>query len=799
MLLAWLLGTAVQLFLPSLWPMADTVWLLLGSLGLALGTAGWLNGPPVGQRMATKQLVHWAACLCWVFVAAFASVNIRSLVFSQNRLSDQAVGVDLWVQGVVAGMPQWHTDGVRFALAVEHARRVDNGLSERLPPRIQLGWYQTAWGGDRKTLANLQAGERWQLLVRLRPPHGLLNPGGFDAELWLWEQGVQAIGYVRDGSNDPASLRLDSTWQFPVEQMRQTLRTRIAQTVTDPRWSGLIAALLIGDQAAIDHADWDMFRITGIAHLMSISGLHITLWAWVAQRMLGKLWRHSDRWGRSWCLVYPAPWAALWGGILLAGLYAVFSGWGVPAQRTVVMLLVAGCLRWRALRWPKLTLWLTAAVVVVAIDPWALLQNGFWLSFVAVGILFLSDQPGESDPSSDKQAWLKQARALMNEQWRISLCLAPLSVWLFQQLSVVGLLVNLFAIPWVTWVVTPLAFLGMVFSPLWDCCRWSLQALCAVLQPLSALPWAVWQLPVPLWWVGLIAMVGGGLLAWERLGWKRWAGMLLFLPTWLWPVDRPAVGRFEMLAADIGQGNAVLVHTAQHTLLFDAGPRYGSESDAGERVLLPLLQRTAARVDTLILSHQDSDHTGGALSVLQAQPQAQVLSSVVGSHWIANQLSIKRCEAGQGWVWDGVRFDILHPLAADYERMMSPNARSCVLRIQAGGQTALLTADIEAFQEQALVQRLGENLRADVLLVPHHGSKTSSTQLFLDTVKPRFALFQVGFRNRYGHPAPEVLQRYQMRGIETRLSPTCGAMWWRSDQPDSVRCERAHNRRYWRP
>jgi competence protein ComEC len=240
-----------------------------------------------------------------------------------------------------------------------------------------------------------------------------------------------------------------------------------------------------------------------------------------------------------------------------------------------------------------------------------------------------------------------------------------------------------------------------------------------------------------------------------------------------------------------------VVRTAQHSLLFDAGPRFGSESDAGERVLLPLLQRTAERLDTVVLSHQDSDHTGGALSVLKAQPQADVWSSIGGDHWMAGKLSFKRCEAGQSWVWDGVRFDILHPLAADYAQTLSPNARSCVLRIQAGGQTALLAADIEAFQEHALVQRLGEALRADVLLVPHHGSKTSSTQVFLDAVQPRFALFQMGFRNRYGHPAPEVLQRYQARGIETRLSPACGAMAWRSDQPAQVRCEREDNRRYW--
>jgi competence protein ComEC len=252
-----------------------------------------------------------------------------------------------------------------------------------------------------------------------------------------------------------------------------------------------------------------------------------------------------------------------------------------------------------------------------------------------------------------------------------------------------------------------------------------------------------------------------------------------------------------LLAADVGQGNAVLVRTAHHSLLFDAGPRYGSESDAGQRVLLPLLQTMNEKLDTLVLSHQDSDHTGGALSVYQMQPQAEVLTSIAPEHWIASKMPLQRCEAGQSWQWDGVEFAVLHPLPSDYEKLLPPNARSCVLRISASGQVVLLTADIEAFQELALVQRARDQLRADVLLVPHHGSKTSSTEIFLDAVQPRWALFQMGYRNRYGHPAPQVLQRYIERGVAFKLSPACGAMTWRSGSPNEVVCERDQRRRYW--
>ena len=731
---------------------------------------------------------------------AFASVGCRALWFQSQSLSPSLEAVDVHISGVVAAMPQWQTDGLRFRFEVNTAQRVSDGQTVSLPRAIQLAWYNQIGGGERKVLPDVQAGERWLFTARLKQPHGLANPGGFDAELWLWEQGLHASGHVRDGPKDKPAQRLEDTWQHPIEQLRQSMRTRIAQTVTEPRWAGLIGALLMGDQAAIERADWDVFRITGIAHLMSISGLHITLWAWVARWLVLQLWRVSGAWGRSWCLHVPAPWAALWGGVVCATAYALFSGWGVPAQRTVVMLAVAAALRIHALRWPLLTQWLWAMVAVLCLDPWALMQAGFWLSFVAVGVLFLGNPSTAPAPASSSR-WTRlrqQALHVLKEQLHISVCLAPLGVLLFQQLSVVGLLVNLFAIPWVTLVVTPLAFLGALWSPLWLLCSLSLQALCAVLQPMSVWPWAVWSVVQPPGWVAAVGMAGGAWLAYPQPWRKRIWGVGLVLPCLLWPVPRPVQGQFELLAADIGQGNAVLVRTAQHSLLFDTGPRFGSDSDAGQRVLLPLLQRSNERLDTLVLSHQDSDHTGGALSVQQLQPQLQVLTSIVHGQALFGQWPMQRCEAGQAWQWDGVQFDVLHPLPADYEQPLSPNARSCVLRISTGQQVALLTADIEAFQEQALLHRAGAQLRADVLLVPHHGSKTSSTESFIESVQPRWALFQMGYRNRYGHPAPQVLQRYVQRGIGVRLSPSCGAMTWRSDDPEMVLCERAQNRRYWR-
>jgi competence protein ComEC len=293
-------------------------------------------------------------------------------------------------------------------------------------------------------------------------------------------------------------------------------------------------------------------------------------------------------------------------------------------------------------------------------------------------------------------------------------------------------------------------------------------------------------------------MAGAALFISQPQPWRRIASAALVMPVFFWQAPRPPSGVVQLLFADIGQGNAVLVRTAQHSLLFDTGPRFGVDSDAGQRVLLPVLQTMDERLDVLVLSHQDSDHTGGALSVFKQHKQTQLWSSITDAHWLAQRLPLQRCEAGQAWEWDGVQFDFIHPLPADYDKTLSPNARSCVLRIRAQAQTVLLTADIEAMQEHALVQRLGDELKADVLLVPHHGSKTSSTEGFIDTVQPRWALFQHGYRNRYGHPAPVVVQRYETRGIRMLDSPHCGAMHWRSDAPQEVLCQREWDKRYWR-
>jgi competence protein ComEC len=416
-------------------------------------------------------------------------------------------------------------------------------------------------------------------------------------------------------------------------------------------------------------------------------------------------------------------------------------------------------------------------------------------------VLFASDAgaPGPVAGAGLLRHGASRLQALLREQWVVTLALAPLTLLLFGQVSIVGLLANALAIPWVTLVVTPLAMLGVALPLLWQLAGSAIALLLAVLQALAALPWATLSLATAPWWLAAGGVLGGVLLVAQLPLFVRGLGLPLLLPVLLWQAPLPPVGEFEMLAADIGQGNAVLVRTARHALLYDAGPRYSLDSDAGHRVLLPLLQALHTRLDTVLLSHRDTDHVGGAAAVLTMQPQAALLSSIASDDSLQTLRPAQRCAAGQHWDWDGVQFDMLHPQAADYDRAHTPNANSCVLRIQSAGaapQIALLVGDIEAAQEQALLNAQAP-VKADLLLVPHHGSKTSSSEAFLDAVQPRLAWVQSGYRNRYGHPALPVMQRYYDRGIVVHDSPHCGAMRWRSDRADQVVCARSEDMHYW--
>ena len=817
--LAWLAGVGLQLQQAALAP----AW------GYAAGTLAAALAGAAAARLRRRRVAAWL-CVLAAAVAGFGLTGLHAGLRLADRLPTALEGRDLLVIGVVAGLPQSGAGGERFRFEIEHASLDGNAV--QVPRLVSLAWYAPRQTAERDEAdagvaarpgGALRAGQRWRLLVRLKQPHGNANPHGFDYELYLFEQGVRATGYVRDGSARSALAphlavpeMLAPEAGYPIARWRQTVRDRLMASVGDASAAGVLAALAVGDQAAIERDDWAVFRNTGVAHLMSISGLHVTMFAWLAAMLVAPLWRRSTR-AMLWV---PLPRAAGWAGVAAALGYALFSGFGVPAQRTVWMLATVMLLRTLGRHWPWPLVLLAAAVVVTVGDPWALLQPGFWLSFMAVGLL-MSSEPvrgapeerhapeGAGAPDARPPRILRGGRTLwrhahvgVRTQLIATIGLAPLTLVFFGQVSLVGFVANLLAIPLVTLVATPLALLGAWFAPAWTLGAWVVEGLVACLHWLAAWPWAVWSVPAAPLWAQLAALLAALLLVLPLPGPLRLIALPLALPLVLPPRVLPAPGQFTLTVVDVGQGSAVLVRTAAHLLVYDAGPQYGPEANAGERVLLPLLRARGERqIDLLVLSHRDTDHVGGAAALIDALPVLAVSSSLEDAHPLRHAgLPQQRCEAGQTWQWDGVTFDMLHPQPQDYDRARKPNAMSCVLRVRGRNASALLAGDIEREQEAALVAMLGTALASDVLLVPHHGSRTSSSAAFIDAVRPRIAAIQAGYRNRFGHPAADVVERYRERGTTPIDTVHCGAWTLESASGASApagECERAVRRRYW--
>lgn len=772
--------------------LAGTLWLqtreALPPSGLSLSlivlgmVAGWVA--PVRRW---RPMILLLAGIC---VGAGWSAQLVQQRLAQ-RLPASLEGRDLQLTGVIATMPDRFDHGQRFGFDVEHA--IDGSREVVIPRRIALGWY-----ADDGEMPSLRPGERWTLTARLKQPHGQANPFGFDVEAWWLTEGVRATGTVRAGvaqRRDALVISLRDT----VGRMRAGLRDRIQAALTDAPYASVIVALVIGDQRHIAQSDWEIFNRTGIGHLVSISGLHITMIAALFAGLMHWLWRHSFFTGSALPLRAPAHKLAATAGLMVAALYVALAGFGIPAQRTLLMLTVATMAVWSDRLLPASQVLAAALLAVLIIDPWAVLWPGFWLSFGAVGVLLFA-APGRREGDHQPRDWKAMLRSASRTQLAVTIGLVPLTMLLFGQVSLVSPLANAAAIPVVSFLVTPLALVGSVLpSPL---SGWLLQlahgafaGLAQWLSWLSSLPLAVWQAPRPGWLPALVAAAGTLWMLAPR-GWPlRWVGALAWLPVIILLPETPVAG-LRVTVFDIGQGNAVLVETKTFRLLYDTGPSYSAEADGGSRVIVPYLRaRGIHHLDALVISHSDSDHAGGARTLMQAVGIGWVATSLPPAHGLVDARHVA-CVAGQRWVRDGVRFEFLHPLSSD--RVTSkPNVRSCTLKITAGQQSILLTGDIEAPQERALLARDAHRLRADVLLAPHHGSGTSSTAAFLDAVSPRLALFQVGYRNRYRHPKPEVVERYLARGIRVLRSDRTGAISLTMDGQQIGVTQACESPRYW--
>lgn len=768
---------------------------LLGSAAAGF----WAAALALGLRGAFAHKDHAAAALVAIGAACAGFVYAAGL--AHVRMGDELAfadeGRDVRVTGVIASLPAPLERGVRFEFAVE---RVETP-GVRLPQRLALAWY----GAD----VRVSAAERWSLTVRLRRPHGTMNPGGFDFEAWLLERNLRATGYVRDSRADAAPTRLAAlVWQpgAVVDRVRQMLREAMQRRLASDRYGGVLIALVLGDQRAIAPADWALFNRTGISHLVSISGLHITMIGGLAAVVAGALWRRSRR-----LLAFgSAQAAAATTAMGVAFAYCLLAGWGVPAQRTFFMLsTVAAALLLRRGLGAATTLALAAAVVCL-LDPWAVIAPGFWLSFGAVAAIFMVLR-GRTALRVER-GWRARLADAVRMQLAVTLALVPLTIVLFQQVSVVSPLANAVAIPVVSLAVTPLALIGAacvalpdplaaLAVPLLAIAHALFALLAATLQALVAWPWASVPIAAPPAWALLLA--GCGVL-WLLAppGWPlRWVGATWLLPMFLWPAPRPDVGALWVTALDVGQGMAVLVETNDSALLYDTGPRYTQSADAGERVILPYLRwRGIGRIDALVVSHLDSDHSGGAASILRGLPVGRVLTSIDPAHAaLAGGAQAQRCVAGQRFAVGALQVRVLHPEEGDYGRRgITTNALSCVVEVRVGAARVLLTGDLPQAQEWALMQREAD-LHATLLVAPHHGSRHSSSAAFVRATAPRWVVVQAGYRNRFGHPDPGVVARYEAAGGRVVRTDAWGAVQWRfgSDGSATVRGQRRDAARYW--
>ncbi len=716
-----------------------------------LAAVHWRAVRPAPLRLAADV----SALAAWGLAGFFLAATVAAVKLSDG-LPSADEGRDLRVAGVVEGLPVQGEHGWRFVLRMERCLTPD----AHVPGRLLLGWYHPR-GASEVGSSPVAPGERVVMTVRLKRPHGARNPHGFDREGWLFEQGIRATGYVNDRAavvREGFASGSPGAW---IDRARGALRARILAALAEAPYAGVIVALAVGEQRAIPPGQWDLFTLTGVNHLMSISGLHITMLAALVQGAVLRIWRRLP----AMAVHHPADDVARLAGFATALAYVLLSGFAVPAQRTLWMLAVVTLAGWLRVFTDGAQVLAVALVLVVVLDPMAVISPGFWLSFGAVALLMAF-----TGRTGGRWAWIT---AWSRTQWILFAGLAPAMLVLFQQVSLVAPLANAFAIPLVGLVVVPLALAGMLLPMDWPLhfahavMAWTVDGLALVGQ----IPGARWTQAAPPAWTVMLALAGAAWMLLPRGLPSRWLGLLAFLPLLLPPVWMPAPGTARITVLDVGQGLAVVVRTAAGTLLFDTGPAWSADADSGSRTIIPFLRGSGVRsIDVMVVSHDDRDHTGGAASVLARVPVGAVLTSLVQPH--AALSGAKRagpCVAGQRWVWSGVTFEMLHPARQPSARSMRDNARSCVLRVTAGGHAVLIPADVEADSERALLAG-GADLSADVLVAPHHGSRTSSTAAFVAAVRPAYVVVTAGYRNRFGHPHPDVVARYAAAG--TTLMPT---------------------------
>ena len=711
---------------------------------------------------------HWPSRWLGISLLTLALSTAHFHWLFSWQLPESDIQQDVRIEGRIVSLPEAGERSLRFLFAVDRYR--DVAVPPWQPATLRLSWYEP----------NVQprVGEQWQFTVRLKPPRGSVNFQGFDYERWLFAQHVQATGYVRERA---APQRLAEAGDAMLASWRQSLRD---QLLALPLQHGaVIAGLSFGADDAITPDDWRLLRDTGTTHLVAISGLHITLIALVAGLFAAALWRVLPRLPLYW----PAPLVGVVVGLAAAILYSALAGFATPTLRAVLMLAVVaiGWL-WRR-QLPVSNSLALALVLTLWLDPCAVLEPGFWLSFGAVALLFLL---GAARPVARPWWW-----TAIRVQLLLSLALLPMTLLWFGQASLVAPLANLFAVPWVSFVSTPLALLGcalLSWLPTWAelllrLCDWSLELFFVWLRHLAEWPLASWQPAQLSWPATLMLILAAVLLVAPWTPWRRLLPLLLLIPVLEWTFPARPEARLTML--DVGQGTALMLESGDAVMVYDVGPR-GERFDAGEMIVLPALRAAGWQtLDLLWLSHADNDHAGGARALLAGLPVQRLLAGESVPE-LPTDVPVMPCQQGQVIPVGAASVRLLHPVAGVSER--KSNDRSCVVLIELAGQRILLAGDVSAEIEARLLLSAPAALKADIVLVPHHGSASSSSPAFVAAVAPRWALVSAGYRNPHRHPRPEVVERFRAAGATILNTAEQGAVTlsWTDGEPVTVELAR---------
>ena len=648
---------------------------------------------------------------------------------------------------------------------------IENAHAQRLPRRVQLSLY----AGQ----ADLRPGDRLDAVLRLKRPHGYMNPGGFDYERYLFSRRMGATGYIRRFE------RLERADDHSPEVLRHRLYQRL-RTLATPN-IGAVIALALGERGLMDAEHKRLLFTTGIGHLFAISGLHIALVFGFILLIFKLLW---SRFFLRFSLL-PTMSAAAVPALLSAAAYAWLAGFTIPTQRALIMLSCVVLGMWLRRRIALINTLMLALLAVVVYDPLSTLTTSLWLSFCAVAVIafYLSLNP-----------WHKP-RAWLHLQMILPLALVPVSLWFFTYGALAGVLANLAAVPLVSLLILPCVLLAVLCVPL-------MPELCALLVSgadlLLAWMWRgaafLTRVEVMQWfhrpppWSYAFAVAGIGMVLLIGTWRHRSAAAVLFLPLMVSAADPLPQGAFEAVFLDVGQGLSVVVATRRHTLLFDTGPTYRSGFSTAQAVVIPYLHwRNTKRIDMLLASHGDSDHAGG----IDAITAAFEIKRRLGSRDVAAQRAdFEICREGDEWSWDGVRFQVLYP---DEHNPFTGNDGSCVLKVSAGEHAVLLTGDIEAPGERRLLARRRTALPASAMLVPHHGSLSSSSEALIAAVAPVVAVVASGYRNRYDFPKPAVVRRYLRACVRLFNTAHSGALSLRFTPGDGMepRFYRHARRNYW--